>query len=316
MSNPEKSDASLKLSIVTTLYCSEEFVEEFYARIVAEAERITQDFEIIFVDDGSPDHSAEVVLKLLASDKRIRLIELSRNFGHHKAIFCGLSQARGELVFLIDVDLEEKPELLSKFYEKLQEDYDHIDVVYGYMNQRKGGLFERVFGSLFYFVLNSLTNLKIPKSPIMGRIMKADYVKALLQHQEYQVFIGGLMLIAGFHQVPIEVEKTSKGSTTYGFTRKILQALDAILSFSTKPLVCVCVFGILVAVISFVLLIWLVINRILYPEIPVGYSSLMLSIWFLGGITISSIGLVGLYVGKTFLQSKARPNYIVRSIHN
>ena len=143
----------MKLSIVTTLYKSSEYVEEFYKRITKEAKKITDDYEIIFVDDGSPDDSLKKCVSLHKQDQKIKVIELSRNFGHHKAIMTGLSYAKGDFVFLIDSDLEEDPEFLEIFWEELQSGED-LDVVYGLQKSRKGGWFEKFSGGLFYKVFN------------------------------------------------------------------------------------------------------------------------------------------------------------------
>jgi putative glycosyltransferase len=158
----------MDLSIVTTLYCSASHLEEFYARMCAVAERTANNFEIILVNDGSPDNSLEVALSLYRKDHRIRVVDLSRNFGHHKALMTGLSHARGDLIFLIDSDLEEEPELLEAFQKELKA--TRADVVYGVQEKRKGKLFERVSGTLFFKILNILTSHPIPENVITGRL--------------------------------------------------------------------------------------------------------------------------------------------------
>ena len=149
----------MKLSIVTTLYKSSKYVDEFYERISKEAQKITNDYELIFVDDGSPDDSLEKAITLYQKNEKVRIIELSRNFGHHKAIMTGLSHAQGDFVFLIDVDLEERPELLSEFWHELQND-EGLDLVYGVQEKRKGRLFERVSGYFYYKLINHLSDIK------------------------------------------------------------------------------------------------------------------------------------------------------------
>src|SRR5205807_15629 len=148
------------LSVVTTLYRSAPHVESFYARMCREAATITDDFEIIFVNDGSPDHSAELALGLCDRDPRVRLVDLSRNFGHHKAIMTGLGYARGQLIFLIDSDLEEEPEYLRPFLAHMRA--KNVDVVYGIQASRKGGLLERITGRAFYSVYNALSEYTVP----------------------------------------------------------------------------------------------------------------------------------------------------------
>src|SRR6266480_3840502 len=157
----------MTLSIVTTLYNSAPYVEEFYVRVCAATEQITEDYEIILVNDGSPDNSLEIALSIYHKDPRVRVIDLSRNFGHHKAMMTGLIHARGKLVFLLDSDLEEEPELLEQFYQLLKA--KDADVVYGVQEKRKGRLFERVSGTLFFKLFNFLSTYPIPPNLITVR---------------------------------------------------------------------------------------------------------------------------------------------------
>src|SRR5438552_5376795 len=172
----------MDLSIVTTLYCSAPHLEEFYARLCAAAERVTANFEIVLVNDSSPDNSLEIALSLYRKDKRVRVIDLSRNFGHHKAMMTGLAHACGNLVFLVDSDLEEEPELLEMFYLRLRE--TNADVVFGVQQKRKGGLFERASGSLFYKIFNVLSTHSIPENAITARLMIRKYVSSLVEYRE------------------------------------------------------------------------------------------------------------------------------------
>ena len=158
----------MKLSVVTTLYYSSKYIEEFYSRISIEAQKITNNYEIIFVDDGSPDDSLSKSIKLCEKNSHVKVIELSKNFGHHKAIMTGLNHARGDFVFLIDIDLEEEPELLGKFWEELKKN-NGIDAVYGTQQIRKGYLFERVSGWFFYKIFNYFSEIKIPKNFLTDR---------------------------------------------------------------------------------------------------------------------------------------------------
>src|SRR5262245_57553682 len=174
----------MKLSIVTTLYNSSPTVEAFYRHAVAAAEGLTEDFEIVMVDDGSPDNSLEIACALADKDSRVRVVELARNFGHHKALMTGLDHARGELCFLIDSDLEEDPAILREFFDKLQ--CGDVDVVYGYQNARKRGLLDRATGDIAYWLLNSLFSHPIPRNHITVRLMKRAYVDSLLLHREQQ----------------------------------------------------------------------------------------------------------------------------------
>jgi len=148
-----------RFSIITSLYCSEPYIQELYDRTLAVIKRYTDDYEFVFVDDGSPDNGNAVVKQIIEKDKHVRLIELSRNFGHHKAIMVGLEHVRGDYVFMFDSDLEEEPELLGTFYDMIMDSDEKIDVVYGIMEQRKGNFFERVSGSVFYKMINYFSEI-------------------------------------------------------------------------------------------------------------------------------------------------------------
>src|SRR5262249_7421057 len=183
----------MELSIVTTLYRSAPFLREFHRRACAAAAKITSDFEIVLVNDGSPDDSQAVALSLCRDDPRVKVIELSRNFGHHKAMMTGLAHARGRLVFLIDSDLEEDPELLETFHRELLA--SGVDVVYGVQRQRKGGWYERLSGGLFYRLFNALSSFPIPHNLTTARLMTRPYVRALRRHRDQEMFIAGLWAI-------------------------------------------------------------------------------------------------------------------------
>jgi len=304
----------MKLSIVTTMYYSAPYLEEFYARICACAEKITNEYEIIFVNDGSPDNSLEVAVSLHKKDQKVRVIDLSRNFGHHKAIMTGLAHAKGDLVFLIDSDLEEEPELLEKFHDEMEAGND-IDVVYGVQKARKGSVYERFFGELFYKFINFLSNWEVPINVSTIRLMKNNYVKNLIKHMDNEIFLIGLWVLTGFKQKPVVITKHWKKRTTYTLTKKISNFVNAITSFSSKPLVYIFYAGSTILLLSTSYVLYLLYKG-LFLNIPVpGYTSLIISIWFLGGLTIFSIGIVGIYISIIFSETKSRPYTIVKSIY-
>lgn len=303
----------MKLSIVTTLYHSAAFVQEFYKRIKKSAEKITQDYEIIFVDDGSPDNSLEIAIDLARHDEKIIVMELSRNFGHHKAIMTGLTRAKGDLVFLIDVDLEEAPELLELFFQQLNQ--KKSDVVYGVQKQRKGKWFERITGSIFYFLVNLLTSLNIKKNLVTARLMTKTYVRSLIRHHEREIFLAGLWQITGYKQTPILIDKGHRSNSTYDFYRKYSILLNSITSFSNKPLLYIFYFGLVISLLAFSYILYLLIEKIIFATPLAGWSSLIVSIWFLGGIIILFIGVIGIYISKIFMETKHRPYTIVKQIH-
>jgi putative glycosyltransferase len=305
--------SEMDLSIVTTLYCSADYLEEFYGRACAAAEKLTDNFEIIFVNDGSPDNSLEVALSLYQKDHRIRVVDLSRNFGHHKAIMTGLDHARGHLVFLIDSDLEEEPELLETFHAELTA--TGADVVFGVQQKRKGQFFERVSGALYFRVFNLLSTHPIPQNEINARLMTLEYVTALTQHREREFVMTGLWVLTGFKQIPITVRKHHKDVSTYGLRHKFSHLVNAITSFSSKPLVFIFYLGCFISLVSSVAAVDLIIRKILYGTLLEGWASLIVSIWLLGGITIFCLGVIGIYLSKIFIEVKQRPYTIIKETY-
>lgn len=303
----------MDISIVTTMYRSSRYLPEFYDRVKREAEKITGDYEIIFVNDGSPDDSLLVALSMQKNDPRVCVVDLSRNFGHHKAMMTGLSYARGEKVFLIDCDLEEEPELLGAFYRKFTD--TGCDVVYGVQARRKGRFFERFSGDLFYDFFNFIADTDLPRNIVTCRLMSRRYVESLLLHREKEVFLAGLWHITGFEQIPFEMKKHSKGSSSYSLRKKVSIFVNAVTSFSDKPLIYIFYTGALISFLAFCYMVYILARKFLFDIAVGGWPSLIVSIWFLGGLTILFVGVIGIYLSKIFIESKDRPYTIVRAVH-
>jgi putative glycosyltransferase len=303
----------MDLSIVTTLYRSAPYLEEFYARTCAVAERMTRDFEIILVNDGSPDQSLEIALSLYRKDPRVRVIDLSRNFGHHKAMMTGLTHARGDLVFLLDSDLEEEPELLERFHKELGS--TGADVIYGVQEKRKGEFFERVSGVLYFKVFNLFSNHHIPPNHVTARLMTSRYVAALKQHAEHEFVMSSLWALTGFQQLPMTVRKHTKGASSYSLGQKFAHLVNAITSSSGKPLVLVFYLGCVISFLAALAAIDLIARRVFFGHLLGGWPSLIVSIWLLGGITIFCVGVIGIYLSKIFLEVKQRPYTIIKEIY-
>ena len=300
----------MKLSIVTTLYNSAPYLVEFHSRCSAAAAQITDDVELILVNDGSPDNSIEVALELHRKDPHVRVVDLSRNFGHHKAMMTGLEHARGELVFLLDSDLEEEPELLQMFYDEMQR--TGADVIFGVQEQRKGRLFERVSGTLYFNVFNLFSSYPIPTNHITARLMTRGYVKALIGYREREFVMSGLWVLTGFQQLPLKVKKHHKRTSSYGLGRKISHLVNAITSFSNKPLVLIFYLGCFILFLSSIAAIDLIVRKLLFGTLLEGWASLIVSIWLLGGLTIFCLGVIGIYLSKIFIEVKQRPYTIVK----
>ena len=210
----------MKLSIVATLYQSAPYIIEFHQRASAAAlSLVGKDYEIVLVNDGSPDNSLDLAVQITERDSHVVVVDLSRNFGHHKAMMTGLAHTKGDHVLLIDSDLEEEPECLIAFAEQMQS--QRCDVVYGVQEQRKGGWFERWSGQWFYFVFNVLTGLAVPANIVTARLMTRRYVDALLLHREREILIAGLWQITGFDQRSQVVKKHSSSETTYTLRKQM-----------------------------------------------------------------------------------------------
>jgi putative glycosyltransferase len=299
----------MKLSIVATLYQSELYLAEFYRRSVAAAEAICSDFEIILVNDGSPDDCLARSIEIQKKDPRVCVIDLSRNFGHHKAMMTGLEAASGSLVFLIDSDLEEPPELLLEFIEKMRQ--TGCDVIFGVQAKRRGSAFERMSGETFYRLFNKISNVKIPPNMVTARLMTRRYVQSLLLHRERELFLDGLWAATGYDQLAVPISKSHKGQSSYSTLERFSLALTSITSFSSRPLIAAMLLGGAISFISFLVIVYLIVQN-LSGEVVAGWTSTLASIWLLGGLTIFFVGAVGVYVAKIFIEVKQRPYTIVR----
>jgi putative glycosyltransferase len=304
----------VKLSVVTTLYQSAQYVEEFCRRAGIAASKVAgDDYEIIMVNDGSPDISRELAIRLSERDPHLAVVDLSRNFGHHKAMMTGLAHARGELVFLIDSDLEEEPEWLANFF--IQMTQQGCDVVYGVQKRRRGKVFERWSGHVFYRVFRFLTQLDLPENIVVARLMTRRYTDALLRHDEREVFMAGLWLITGFAQSAQLITKHSSSNTTYTLRHKMLQFVDSVTSFSNAPLIGIFFIGCLISLLSGFYIAYLVVHWLFLAKPPGGWTSVMASVWFLSGSIIAFIGVIGIYLSKVFSETKRRPYTIVREVY-
>jgi len=303
----------MKLSIVATLYQTALYVDEFCRRAANAAKCLTDDYEIVLVNDGSPDDSLMRAVRLTESDGHVVLIDLSRNFGHHKAMMTGLSYAQGEKIFLIDSDLEEEPEWLLSFSEQMEQ--DGCDVVYGVQEQRKGEQFERWSGQWFYRFFRVITGMALPENIVTARLMTRRYVDALLRHEEREVFLAGLWHITGFEQRPRIIRKHKTSETTYTFRRKMSVLVNSVTSFSSAPLRSIFYIGISISLLAGGYATYLIINWLFFSKPLSGWTSVMASIWLLGGTIISFIGVIGIYLSKIFSEAKRRPYTIVRQVY-
>ena len=303
----------MKLSIVTTLYRSALDIDEFHRRAMQAAEAIANDIEMVIVNDGSPDNSLDLALALQRADPRIVIVDLARNFGHHKALMTGLAHAAGDLIFLIDSDLEEQPEDLEQLYQRFRQ--GDCDVVYGILESRRGGLVQKLPGALFFRFLEALSDHPIPRNVFTARLMTRDYVRALLRHRDREFSIAHLWQVTGFRQQPIALKKLSLSPTSYTLRRRVEMAIRDITTTSSRLLylifyVGISIFGLSIAVILYFL------GRYFTSGIGVdGFTSQIVSIWFLGGLITFILGILGIYMANILAETKRRPLTSVRRVY-
>lgn len=304
----------IKLSIVSTIYQSKNTIKEFINKTTKCAyQNLGEKFEIILVNDGSTDCSLNIAIEESKKFKNIKIIDLSRNFGHHKALMTGLSYSKGELVFLIDSDLEEDPSLLGVFLNYLK--YNKADVIYGVQKNRKGKLFEKISGEIYYRFFNFISNINFPRNVLTARLMTRRYVDSLLLFKESELYLIGIWRITGFRQIPLRVIKKYKKSSTYTIRKKLSLVINNITSFTYRPLKLIFYFGIFIVISSLSLGTIIILRYFLLGNTIVGWTSLILSIWLFGGIIISILGILGIYLSKVFIEVKNRPHHIVRNTY-
>ena len=306
----------MKISVVTSLHNSARHIDELYARVSQSLRAITPEFEVILVNDGSPDDSLAVAVALQAREgARVKVIDLSRNFGQHKALLTGLRHASGDLIFMMDSDLEEEPELMESFYKIYAESPGKFDLVYGVQANRQGSAFRRFSGHLFYKLFNLLSPIASPENPTPFRLMTRRYVDALLSFPEREVFFLGLALLTGFSGIAVPIVKRHTSPTSYTPARKVAQFIDAVTSFSNRPLTFIFYVGLTISALSGAGLALILVQFFFFGVGVSGWTSLIVSIWMVGGIVVFSLGVVGIYLSKIFVEVKQRPLTVIRKIY-
>ena len=315
LSLPPLMTATPELTVVSTLYRSRPFLERFLSEC-EEAFALVgcESYEMILVNDGSPDDSLQFALEARETRAWLTVVDLSRNFGHHHAMLAGLQFARGEHVFLIDCDLEVLPSSLKDFRAAMER--SRADVVFGYQEARKGAWFEQISGGLFWKLFNALSDTKIPENIVTERLMSRRYVDALLQLGDVNLFLAGMMSWTGFLQVGMPVVKTQRdGRSTYTLFKRLQLMVNAVSSFSAKPLHFLFNLGLLITLLSFSYAAYLVSRKVFFGDALLGFTSLMAMLLLTLGILTTALGILGIYLGRIFRQVQNRPAFIVRDVH-
>ena len=302
------------ISVVSPVYKAEASLDELYKRLVFVLEKITNEFEIILVNDGSPQKDWQVISRLAAKDNRVKGINLSRNFGQHNAIFAGLNFVRGEWVVVMDCDLQDRPEEILNLFKKV---IDGNDYVLARRANRQDSFFKKISSSFFYKIINYLAETRLDSTIAFG-IYNKKVINAVCDIKDSTKYFPAMVSGVGFRKEIIDVEHSERlyGKTSYSFKRLVNLAIDIIIAFSDRPLKIVVKIGLVVSIFSTFVIIYYLLLFLIGKVVIIGWVSLMLSVWLLGGIIIFILGIIGLYLSKTYEITKGRSVYIVDNVIN
>lgn len=300
------------ISIVSPVYGCSGTLLELYLRVKNALEPEKIEFELILVDDRGPDDSWEVIEKMASSDPRVKGIRLSRNFGQHNAITAGLDHIAGEWAVVMDCDLQDQPEEIIRLYRKAMEGYD---IVLGRRQERKDNYIKKLFSRIFYRVLSYLTQTEQDSSIGNFGIYRFEVIRAVCSLGDQQRFFPTLVRWVGFRHTTVRIEHAPRtiGKTSYSFRKTLNLALDVMIAFSDRPLKLIVKLGIGISLLSVLYTVITLIRYFTGNIEVIGYTSLIISVWFFSGIIILILGIVGLYLGKTYEKVKDRPQYIIKT---
>lgn len=302
----------IHISIVTPVYGCGASLCQLYERLEKTLSSITNDFEIIMVNDASPDSAWETIKLLSKKDKRVKGMNLSRNFGQHKAITAGLDYAQGKWIVVMDCDLQDQPEEIVKLYNKVQEGYD---LVVGRRAERKDRFLKKLSSKIFFTVYNYFTGTRVDNRIGNFGIYSKKVIENTKKLREQTRSFGLFVLWVGFSRIEIDVDhaKRVEGKSAYTFGKLLDLAMDSIITHSNRLLKLFLKLGFMIALSSILYSIWLIIDYFFFSRPIAGWTSVMVSVFFLAGLIIGSIGVIGLYIDKIFEEVKGRPLYIIES---
>lgn len=298
-------------SLIIPVYNEEQIVEQLYTRCTTALGKITDQYEIICVDDGSDDNTLAYLLKFHRNDKKIKVVSLSRNFGHQSAILAGFSFAKGEIVGVIDGDLQDPPEFLSELLNKLEEGFD---VVYAIRKKRKENIFKRTIYLSYYRILRGMSNIEIPLDSGDFSVMRHFVVDYILRMPEQSLFLRGIRSWVGFRQTGIEYEREKRqhGLSKYTFRKLFRLAYNGIFSFSHFPVKILSRAGFLIILFSILYIIFNLIKKYVFGDVPQGFTTIIIFLVLFNGIQLLALGIIGEYVLRIYEESRKRPLYIIR----
>lgn len=302
----------MKISVVVPCYNEEESVGLFYKEMSSVAEKMEYEFEYIFVNDGSSDSTLEILMELSRSDEKVKYISFSRNFGKESAIYAGFSKASGDYVVMMDADLQDPPKLLPQMVEYIQQGYDSVATR---RVSRKGEPpIRSFFARMFYKIINKISDVDIVDGARDYRLMTKQMKDAIVSMKEYNRFSKGIFGWVGFKTKWLEYENVERvaGETKWNFWKLFLYSLEGIVAFSTVPLVLASMFGIIFCLLAFIMILFIVVRTIVFGDPVAGWPSMVCIIFLIGGIQLLCIGIIGQYLSKTYLETKKRPQYIIK----
>jgi glycosyltransferase involved in cell wall biosynthesis len=311
----ERRPADPLLSLVVPVFNEEESIDIFLDTVPPLLERDGFRFEIVFVNDGSRDNTLAHLLDRSAVDRRLSIVNLSRNFGKEAALTAGIDQARGDVIVPMDIDLQDPPELIEPFMARWREGYD---IVYGVRSLRTWDTAsKRVSASLFYRVFNSMSPVRIPENVGDFRLVDRRAIEVLRQLPERNRFMKGLFAWVGFNAVGVPYERPQRaaGSSKFNLWRLWNFALDGVVSFSTAPLRAWFYVGVVIAAIAVLYALFIVTRVLLFGIDTPGYASLLIAVLLMGAIQLLSLGIIGEYLGRLFVEVKGRPIYVVEAVY-
>lgn len=302
-----------KVSLVIPMYYEEKVAKECYRRVKMCLEKLDNYmYEIIFINDGSKDKTMEILEEIARNDQNVKVISLSRNFGHQVAVTAGLKYVTGDAIVIMDADLQDPPELIPNMLELWKQGND---VIYGKRKSRKGeSRFKLLTAKMFYKVLNALSDVEIPRDTGDFRLVDRKVVDIINSLPEHNKFLRGLFSWTGYKQIPLEYERQKRiaGTTKYPLKKMIKLALDGIISFSIKPLKLVGTLGAISIFISFLILIYALVSYAFkLNELSAGWTSIMVAVTFFAGVQLLSIWVMSEYIGRIYDESKRRPEFII-----
>ena len=302
----------MDISVIIPVYNEAQNLKVLYERLVNSVTAISNSYEFIFVNDGSKDDSLSILKSFAQQNSQVRYIDLSKNFGHQLAVFAGLEHAKGASVVIIDADLQDPPELIKDLCNKLNEGYE---VVYAQREHRKGESWHKLItAKLFYRFINRMSEVPIPMDTGDFRIFTKKINDLIVSMPEQNKFLRGQIAWAGFNQTSVLYQRDERyaGRTNYSYTKMLSFAFDGITAFSNLPLRLATYMGFLVSFISFLVILYTLYQKYLNHNTVQGWSSLMISILFIGGVQLICLGIIGEYLGRIMDNVKKRPLYIVK----